>query len=238
MSRYINLYDEDIILRVVIAFLYEGKSHRQIQREVLGLPAPARGGGFIVMDILHHFGIDGSKKGILSHQNINEEISNSSGTYCEVLKKVMEYHQMESEVKRNLEERIFKADITTTEINTITKNRINQSALRNFVLSNYNNRCALCEIDKPDLLVCSHIKPWAIDSENRLNPSNAICLCVLHDKLFDRGYFSLDRYYRIIFGSRADQSIRKLFEGLNFRVPANYPPDFEFLNYHFNEICK
>lgn len=30
MSRYINYFDEDVILEVIIAYLYDGKSHRQI----------------------------------------------------------------------------------------------------------------------------------------------------------------------------------------------------------------
>ena len=65
LSRYLNDFDEEVILKVIMSYLYEGKSHRQIQREILGLPAPERGGGFIAMDILHHYEIYGDKKEVV-----------------------------------------------------------------------------------------------------------------------------------------------------------------------------
>jgi putative restriction endonuclease len=238
LSRYINDYDEDIILKVMMAYLYDGKSHRQIQREILGLPAPARGGGFIAMDILHNFGIDGNKKAILQNKNLSEVIDDTSSNLKIVLRKILEYKETEQQAKNNLEKEIFSVKNNNTEITSKTKNRINQSVLRNFVLNLYNNECAICGISKPDLLVCSHIKPWKTDEENRLNPSNTICLCVLHDKLFDKGYFSLDKNYQIIFGKKADLQIRDMMKGLTFKVPLNYKPGVEFLEYHYNEICR
>ncbi len=237
MSRYLREYDEDIILRVIVAFLCEGKSHREIQRDILGVPAPARGGGFIAMDILHHYDIHGDKKGVLRHCNIDGELLMSSSKYEEALKKVSEYLKFRETAARKIARREFTVDTGNTEISGRTKLRVNQSVLREYVLDIYGYRCALCNIDKPDLLFCSHIKPWAVDSDNRLNPSNAICLCALHDRLFDRGYFSLDRNYKIIFGRKADSEIRSLFEGKEFRPPYQDPPDPEFLDYHYREYC-
>jgi putative restriction endonuclease len=238
LSRYINDFDEDVILKVIMSYLYEGKSHRQIQREILGLPAPERGGGFIAMDILHYFGIHGDKKGLLQKRDIFEVLNNSSGTLHEALRKIIEYKQTEEHIRDNIKKNNFSVNSKNTEISAKTKIRINQSVLREFVLALYNNECALCEINKPDLLVCSHIIPWKVDRENRLNPSNAICFCILHDKLFDKGYFSLDKGYRIIFGSKADSQIKRLMEGRKFKVPLSYKPDISFLEFHYNEICK
>lgn len=62
MSRYIDYYDEYVINNLIIAYLYEGKTQREIQNEILNLPAPVRGGGFVAMDILHHYGITGKKE--------------------------------------------------------------------------------------------------------------------------------------------------------------------------------
>jgi putative restriction endonuclease len=238
VSRYINAFDEDTILKVVISFLVDGMSHRNIQKQILGLPAPARGGGFIAMDILHYFGIDGNKKGALKQRNIEDELKYSQGEYKKVLKKIKEYFNAEQEVINNIENSFFLINTNSTELTSQTKIRINQSVLRKYVLDNYSHQCALCEINKSDLLICSHIKPWAIDAENRLNPCNAICFCVLHDRLFDKGYFSLDENYQIIFSSKADKSIRDLLLGLKFKVPTKNPPDPEFLRYHYNEICN
>lgn len=48
-------------------------SHRRIQEEILGLPAPVRGGGFDAMDILHRYGIYGRHKGILKGKVFDRE---------------------------------------------------------------------------------------------------------------------------------------------------------------------
>lgn len=221
-----------------MSYLYEGKSHREIQRDILALPAPARGGGFVAMDILHYFNIRGDKKGILQNKEILDELNSASGAYAQALRKVIEFKNLEKQVKNNIGRKGFIVNSENTEITAKTKIRINQSVLRDYVLSLYNNECALCNINKSDLLICSHIKPWSIDEENRLNPSNAICFCVLHDKLFDKGYFSLDNNYKIIFGAKADSQIRDLMKGLSFKKPKDYLPDTLFLSYHYDEICK
>lgn len=238
MSRNISNFSEEKILKVLIAYLYDGKSHREIQREILNIPAPASGGGFITMGILHHYDIKGDKKGVLSVQDINNEINRNHGNYLKALKVVKAYKDAELRAKEALQTKTFDIDTSNTEIMGITKVRINQSVLRDYVLENYENKCSLCNISKRDLLVCSHIKPWSVDEKNRLNPSNAICFCALHDKLFDRGYFSLNDNYHIIFGKKADLSISMLFDRLNFRRPVKDMPNIEFLKYHFEEICN
>lgn len=238
MSRYLKVFDEDTILKVIIAYLYEGKSHRQIQREILNLPAPAHGGGFIVMDILHYYGINGEKKGFLIDHDMSEILKISDGNLHDVLSKVNEYRTFEKQVETNIIHGEFRVNNENTEISVQTKHRINQSVLRNYILKLYNHECALCNINKTDLLVCSHIKPWNIDEENRLNPSNAICFCVLHDKLFDKGYFSLDNNYNVIFSSKADSQIKDLFKGIKFKLPSHYKPDKKLLEYHYCEICR
>ncbi|WP_141719942.1 hypothetical protein [Domibacillus iocasae] len=51
------------------------------QEEILQVDAPARGGGFLAMEILHRFGIDGSKKEIFLKKSLDEEYQNASGSY-------------------------------------------------------------------------------------------------------------------------------------------------------------
>ena len=68
----IEKFEQQKIAEVIYAYLVDGESHRKIQHEILNLPAPARGGGFIVMEILHHYNIRGDKKGILKRKSVNE----------------------------------------------------------------------------------------------------------------------------------------------------------------------
>jgi len=43
----------------------------------------------------------------------------------------------------------------------------------------------------PELLIASHIIPWARDDKNRMNPANGLCLNALHDKAFDKGLITI-----------------------------------------------
>jgi putative restriction endonuclease len=68
-----------------------------------------------------------------------------------------------------------------------TKARIGQQFFRTSVLANCANRCCISGLNIPALLVASHISPWAVDSHNRLNPSNGLCLSSLHDAALTKG---------------------------------------------------
>ncbi|MEV7865546.1 phosphorothioated DNA-binding restriction endonuclease [Streptomyces sp. NPDC088124] len=72
--------------------------------------------------------------------------------------------------------------------------------LRRQVLVAYEYRCAFCGFDGslggvPVGLEAAHVRWWAFRGPDEL--SNALCLCSLHHKLFDRGVLGLDRGRRI-----------------------------------------
>lgn len=83
--------------------------------------------------------------------------------------------------------------------------RLKQSIFRKKVLDNFNNRCCLTGITESDLLVASHIIPWAAKVEGRLSPHNGLCLSVLYDKLFDKGYFTLNNELKVLITPRIDR---------------------------------
>lgn len=62
-----------------------------------------------------------------------------------------------------------------------------QVRFRKMLWRAYGGRCCLCESKLPELLVASHIVPWAVDRRNRLNPHNGLLLCRTHDCLFEGG---------------------------------------------------
>lgn len=236
MGRYVDKFSEEECLKVVKAYLVDGLSHRDIQRDILGIPAPNKGGGYVTMDILHSFNIDVKKKAILSKSDINSLINSSSGSYHDILIKIKSFIEEEKRAEKIIRG-LNVNNINNTEITIKTKQRIGQDKLRKYILDIYDHKCALCDIDKDDLLICSHIIPWNIDEKNRLNPKNAICLCALHDKLFDKGYFSLDKDYEFKFSSKADNKIINLFKDLKFKKPYENFPDEELLKKHFDIYC-
>lgn len=231
-----NNYDEETILQVLKAYLVDSLSQRDIQKKILNIPAPLHGGGYESMNILHSYGIKGEHKGVLS--KIAEENSLKNPIKPELFKKIMQYVNTEKEAEEKIHEKNFYYEDKETEKTTNSKTRIYQDVLRKIILNNYQNKCALCSIDKSDLLICSHIVPWSIDSKNRLNPQNAICLCALHDKLFDKGYFSLNDNYEIIYSTKADVNIKEMFKNLSFKKPICDHPDVNFIKYHRKEVCN
>lgn len=124
------------------------------------------------------------------------------------------------------------------------KVRINQDIFRKMVLSNFNFRCAVSQINIPELLIASHIKPWSKDKKNRLNPSNGLCLSGTYDKAFDKGLISLNDNLEIIISSRLKRFSNQVFyndyflekEGQKIILPQKFMPDLEFIHYHNDEI--
>ncbi len=231
--------DNYTIAQVIKAYLIDELSHRDIQRKILNLPAPVRGGGFIAMELLHSYNIHGDKKGILNKKSMSELKNTNDLVFKQALSIVEELTLAQEESKMFfVKNQKINKNNNPTETKSEIKARVYQDKLREIVLDNYNKTCAICDINKTDLLICSHIKPWNIDKEERLNPKNAICFCALHDKMFDRGYFSLDVEYKIIFGKKADFHIKELLKNTSFKKPKHNEPDKKLLKYHFEEICK
>ena len=72
------------------------------------------------------------------------------------------------------------------------KQRVNQNIFRDRLLRKFNH-CTLCNVNQPELLVASHIKPWSESSQKeQLDTDNGLLLCAGHDRLFDRGFISFD----------------------------------------------
>ena len=58
-------------------------------------------------------------------------------------------------------------DLKGETVIRMVKTRVNQSVFREMVLVNYNVKCAISNIDIPELLLASHILPWTKNEENR-----------------------------------------------------------------------
>ena len=88
--------------RVIYAYLKKSLSHRKIQSKILGEEAPARGGGFLAMEILHDYEIEGEKKGILNKTQFSVEYKNADGKYLEALELLKEYYPEFTDNKKNM----------------------------------------------------------------------------------------------------------------------------------------
>ena len=125
--------------------------------------------------------------------------------------------------------------IPETEKIAIIQSRVGQGAFRKSLIDKYNGRCIITGIDHPDLLVASHIKPWAVSSnKERLSVDNGLLLSATYDRLFDRGLITFDRYGKIILSSQIGaENIKRLglSQGVKFNLQINKSMN-EYLSYH------
>jgi putative restriction endonuclease len=124
----------------------------------------------------------------------------------------------------------------------LVKLRINQSLFRSTVLAAYNNSCCITGINETALLVAGHIRPWALDEKNRMNPRNGIAINALHDKAFEAGFITITTDYHIKISPRILKQQNEYsnhffgrFEHQKMKLPSRFMPDIEFLKYHNEE---
>lgn len=123
-------------------------------------------------------------------------------------------------------------DVQGLDRQAITKVRVNQHFFRSMILASYRSQCAVCELPIPELLVASHIVPWSVDPTLRMNPTNGICLCSLHDRAFDTGVLSILTDYSIairddILALTKPESVATIcrYADQSLRLPERWQPD-------------
>lgn len=118
--------------------------------------------------------------------------------------------------------------------------RVNQARFRKAVLASYGARCCISGLAEPRLLVASHIVPWSMDTHNRLNPQNGLCLSALHDKAYDIGLLTVLPDYTVrvsaqLMHAKVDSFTREAlaaFDGRPIAMPERFKPHAEFLESH------
>lgn len=122
--------------------------------------------------------------------------------------------------------------------------RVNQQFFRKMVLAAYDNRCCVTGLPVPELLVASHIIPWARDVKNRLNPLNGLCLNAFHDRAFDKGLIGISGEYTLLVSKALQDALKEeagamfftKYSGKKICLPRRFIPSQEFLEYHRNNI--
>ena len=126
--------------------------------------------------------------------------------------------------------------------------RLGQQYFRQAVLANFNGRCGVSGLPVAKLLRASHIIPWNVSSERRLDPTNGLTLSTLHDAAFDQGLITFDADLRLVIGKMlrdvyanrlASEAFGK-YEGspLNLDLTESRRPCADALEYHRTEIFK
>lgn len=125
----------------------------------------------------------------------------------------------------------------TDSIRTV-KVRDNQGFFRQMILSSYNFKCCITGINNPDLLIAGHIIPWKSDYNNRLNPSNGICINALHDKAFETGLITISPDYKVLVSKKIKKDATippdffEKYDNQPIILPGRFLPDPQLLKIH------
>ncbi len=129
------------------------------------------------------------------------------------------------------------SSISSTEKENIVLSRIGQGKFREKLIK-YWQGDSIMNLEKPFLLIASHIKPWRVSNNiERLDYFNGLLLLPNFDKLFDKGYITFDNKGKIIISKFLDKEDRAIFN-INTQIGLRHlsSKHFEYLGYH-RENC-
>lgn len=137
-------------------------------------------------------------------------------------------------------------DYTGRNVMGMQQRRVGQSIFRKAVMIRYETRCVITGLRYEDLLIASHIVPWQMKPESRLDPANGLCLNALHDRAFDKGLLGIDSRDRIRIcadlghkdtnGQLKSQLID--LDGQSLKLTSSAFPNRDYLAWHYRECFR
>ena len=110
------------------------------------------------------------------------------------------------------------------------------------VIAAYEGRCCISGMTIPQMLIASHIKPYAVSDlqTERANPANGLLLNAFYDRAFDQGLMTVLPDLTILISDQVkevytDERTREwlyAIEGTKIKRPARFAPSRDLLAYH------
>ena len=184
--------------------------------------------------------IDIAIERIFQDRHFIEKNSKGNAMYSNALKQYRAFRWDGNVVEMDeLKLSLQREEVSVTEREELIKARIGQGQFRKNVLQKYGNRCIISGIDHPRLLLASHIKPWAVSSnQERLSTENGLCLSPAYDRLFDIGLISFSHKGKLLISSQlGDHNAKKLFIQSGMQFNLKFTPELlKNLEYHQDMI--
>jgi putative restriction endonuclease len=100
---------------------------------------------------------------------------------------------------RPWEEGVGSPTVRTAEQIAEIRARVGQALFSDNVRDNYGRRCCFpeCPVGEDALMVGAHIARWCDAEDLRGETSNGLRLCLMHDKAFEIGLFTLAADFRV-----------------------------------------
>ncbi len=94
-----------------------------------------------------------------------------------------------------------------TERTGLVTSRVGQGAYRKRVVYHWDGKCAVTGFNKLEILIASHILPWAeADHHQRMDVHNGLLLSPTYDALFDKHLISFEKNGEIILSDKIETS--------------------------------
>jgi putative restriction endonuclease len=137
----------------------------------------------------------------------------------------------------------LRISVVTSQQLSIVRSRIGQSVFANELKKLYGYRCCFpsCDIADSQFLVASHIARWTDNDALRGHLGNGLCLCLMHDKAFEVGLFTLNDQFQVVVSASASlrdstfMSALRSAHGEQIRLTAVVPLK-EALSEHWQRV--
>lgn len=107
---------------------------------------------------------------------------------------------------------ILEKESDSTTRKALVDARLGQGKFREQVLALWGNQCAVTGATTREAIRASHIIPWCVSVEKRLDPQNGLPLVANLDALFDRGLISFDASGQMIVSPVLSTTERELLQ--------------------------
>lgn len=148
-------------------------------------------------------------------------------------------HKKTEEIKEKTTTQYIEREPTETEKKAIIDSRIGQGVFREQLIIKWRG-CSVTGCDQIDILIASHIKPWASSNNfERLDVDNGLLLVPNLDSLFDKGYITFSESGAICLSSKLTAHNYDLL-GINKNMHIkNLNKNHQvYLDYHRDNIFK
>ncbi len=141
------------------------------------------------------------------------------------------------EINKVNEDKPDYADIllpNITERSGLVTSRVGQGAYRKGIIHRWEYECAVTKFNKLEILIASHIVPWAKSKDaERLDINNGILLSPTYDALFDKHLISFDHQGNILLSEKIETSAyEKIGVSGNEKIQNLSQYNFEYLDRH------
>jgi hypothetical protein len=125
-----------------------------------------------------------------------------------------------------------------TERKGLVTSRVGQGAYRKRIIHRWEYKCAVTGFDKLNILIASHILPWAeADDNQRLDVHNGILLSPTYDALFDRHLISFENNGKILLSDSIEfQAFQKIGVSGKEKINSLSNYNLEYLEKHRSKI--